>query len=386
MTTLFWWLLFLIVYCYFGYPFLLTCWAKIKPRSVQKSPLFPSVSVLISVCDEEDVIERKIQNLLSLDYPAEKIEILIGSDGSKDRTVALVRQLNDQRIFLMESSVRQGKMATINQLSERARGEILVFTDARQVFDVGAIREMVANFADPLIGCVSGELMFYKKEGATAQGVSLYWSYEKFIRQKESQCHSMLGATGAIYAVRRQLFSPNPTNVVLDDVFTPLKIILKGYRAIFEPKAKAFDQVAETSQEEHRRKARTLYGNYQIFFLLPQVFNPFRSPISIQMFSHKLLRVLIPFFMILVFLINLVLLDGPVYRFIFILQIIFYFLAGVGALAGKRNYGIFNGLSKVTYIPYVFCLLNFSALTGFFRFIRAKQDVTWEKARGQDVR
>ncbi len=381
MKTIFWILFILIVYCYFGYPILLSVFASCRTRKVIKQEIFPTISVVISVANEESVIEKKMSNLLSMDYPSDKLEILIGSDGSTDKTNDIVRNFNDKRIQLIVSSQRKGKMATVNQLVQLAQNEMIVFTDARQMFDRVAFKELVFNFADPHVGCVSGELIFTKKEGSTAQGINLYWEYEKFMRQKESQLHSMIGATGAIYAIRRKLFVPAPTNMILDDVFTPLKIVQQGYRAIFEGQAIAYDEAANNPKEEYARKARTLAGNYQIFFVLPDIFNPLKSPLAIQMFSHKLLRVLIPFFLIFLLIINFKLRNNQFFIFILWGQILFYGMAILGSLAKKPKYAILKPISKMCYIPYVFCLLNFSALAGFWRFVRSSQTVTWEKAR-----
>ncbi len=382
MKIVFWTLFVLLVYCYFGYPFLISLFARLKPRLVKNSYTTPLVSIILSVWNEEDVIEQKLKNLFALDYPLDKIEILLGSDGSSDRTNEIIRKFPDPRLKFFEFVPRGGKMRVLNELVTKSQNEILIFTDARQIFATNAIKELVSYFADPQVGCVSGELKFLPPQrGATAQGINLYWEYEKWIRKMESQVHSMLGATGAIYAIRRDLFPRIPENVVLDDMFIPLKIIEKGFRALFVEAAEAYDEVAKGASEEHRRKARTLYGNYQIFGILPQMLNPFKSPIALQLFSHKLLRVLAPFFMIALFLINWALGEESIYRFFFTLQILFYATALIGALARNQKYGIFKLVSKLCYVPYVFCLLNFSALVGLFRYLTAKQDTTWVKAR-----
>lgn len=381
VVVLFWALIFLIGYCYFLYPFFLFLIARIKPYPVRKSPYQPFISVIIAVCDEEDVIEAKIKNLLSLDYPADKLEIMIGSDGSTDKTNEIVREFKEGRIRLYENTARQGKVAMLSRMIPDAKGEVFLFTDARQILDRSAARELVENFADEKIGCVSGELMFAKAQEATGKGVNLYWNYEKFIRSQESRIHSMLGATGAIYAIRRELYVSPPENTVLDDMYIPLKIIERGYRAIFDGQAKAYDAVAANPQEEHRRKARTLYGNYQIFGLFPGMFIPFKSPIALQFFSHKFLRVTVPFLLIAVFILNALLVQDLLYGVLFKLQIVFYGMAVIGALARNKKYGILRAVSLLCYIPYVFCLLNFSALSGFFRFLAGKQNVAWQKAR-----
>ena len=167
----------------------------------------------------------------------------------------------------------------------------------------------------------------------------------------------------------------------MDDMFVPFKIIQKGYRAVLDTSAKAYDEVADSPREEHRRKARTLFGNYQIFWMFRGMFNPFKSPVAVQLFSHKFLRVMVPFFMIAVFFINWGLIGHGLYEVLFVLQAVFYIMALMGALARHQKYGILKLVSKLCYVPYVFCLLNFSALAGFFRFVGSKQEITWEKAR-----
>jgi len=383
MFILFWTLLVLIFYCYLGYPLLIWGLSKFIGRPVHKSSIFPSVSIVIAAHNEEDVIKAKLENLLNLDYPRDKIEILIGSDASSDKTNQILQSYQEPRLRLFIHRDRRGKMKTVNELVANARHEIIFFNDARQLIDRDALKNLVANFADPSIGCASGELLFHQVEGGTAHGVNFYWEYEKFIRCYESQVNSMLGATGAIYAIRRELYEPAPSEVVLDDMFIPFKIIEKGYRAIFDGSAHAFDGAAHSATEEYRRKARTLYGNYQIFGLFLGLFNPFKSPIAIQLFSHKFLRVMVPFFMIILLPLNFILIDHGIYKTVFVLQIIFYAAAIIGVLARGQKYVIFKPIAKVCYVPYVFCLLNFAALAGFYRYISAKQDIAWQKARKQ---
>ena len=385
MKSLFWLCFLIVVYCYCGYPVIVAGLSRMRPRAIRKGEIQPTISVVISVYNEQDVIKRKLENLLNVDYPKEKMEILIGSDGSTDQTNSIIQDFSDLRIHLLVNSSRLGKAATLNDLVSRARGEIIVFTDARQIFAPDAIKELAKNFADPVVGCVSGELLFMSKEiGGTGKGINLYWEYEKGMRSCESRLHSMLGATGAIYAIRKNLYTILPDDIVLDDMFTPLKIIEKGYRAIFDTAAKAYDHVADTPQEEHRRKSRTLFGNYQIFRLFWRMFLPWKSPIAIQLFSHKFLRVVVPFFLIMLFILNLMLLRESFYATIFFIQLCFYGLALMGALLRNHKCGMLGVFSKVSYAPYVFCLLNFSALIGFFRFVNSRQKVTWEKAR--DIR
>ena len=201
------------------------------------------------------------------------------------------------------------------------------------------------------------------------------------MRNHEARIHSMLGATGAFYAIRKDLYQPVPKNVVLDDMYIPFRVIENGYRAIFEPDAKAFDDPAEDPKEEYRRKARTLFGNFQIFQIFTHMFNPFKSPIAIQLFSHKFLRIVVPFFMVALAFVNFTLIGHKFYFWAMAAQILFYAMALIGLFTkGSRNAMIRN-IAKVCYIPYVFCLLNFSVFVGFWRFLTSNQQITWEKAR-----
>ncbi len=379
--ALFWIALSLIVYCYFVYPLLLSVLARRFTHPVRKDVFEPTVAVLISAYNEAGTLERKIKNLLAVDYPPAKLEIFIGSDGSTDQTENILRSVGEPRVHSLISRERQGKVHTINELMKQVTQEIVVFNDVRQVLAPNAIKELVKNFADPQIGCVSGELILSQSETQTGKGVNLYWNYEKYIRKQESRIHSMLGATGAIYAIRKELFSSIPSAVILDDMWVPLRIVQRGFRAVFDDHARAFDMVAEKPQEEYRRKVRTLYGNYQLFTSMPEILNPRRSPVALQLFSHKFLRLLVPFLMILIFVINAFWLRKGIYEVFFILQVVFYGMAAIGGLAKQSHYGMLRPLVKVCYVPYVFCLLNFSALMGFWRFILAKQDVRWEKAQ-----
>ena len=382
MSFLFWLFMFLIFYTYLGYPLVLQVWARIKSCPVSKKEFEPNVSVIIAAWNEGDVILRRIKNLLNLDYPPDRLEILVGSDGSSDKTVEIVKSFSDPRVRCAAFYERRGKVSVLNDLAAKARHDILVFTDSRQTFAPGAIRNLVCNFADQTVGCVSGELLLSDSDGGTGKGINLYWKYEKFMRSCESRIHSMIGATGAIYAIRRELFEKIPSDVILDDVYIPLMIIRKGFRAVYDDTAKAYDKVTEDPNEETRRKVRTLCGNYQIFSLFKDLFLPVKSPVALQFFSHKALRVTAPFFLIMIFIFNISLADQSLLYFWMVwLQVLFYSMAFLGAVFRDEFSGPGRFVKNICYIPYVFCLLNFSAFLGFIRFILKDQDVRWDKAR-----
>lgn len=372
MKALFWFSAALLFYSYLGYPLLLGVWSKWAPRPVRASLYFPTVSILLSAFNEEKVIAKKMDNLLALDYPEEKIEILVGSDGSTDGTAKILARYEGNKVKVVSSNERGGKPRMLNLLAQKAKGEILVLTDARQRLDKEALRHLVKNFSDPTVGCVSGELVFEGVNGSVGEGVGFYWRYEKFIRSRESRIDSVIGATGALYALRRPLYSQMPPETILDDVYVPMKSAARGFRTLFEGEAVVYDEASSTPRQEYERKVRTLAGNYQSFVQLSGMLNPFKSRLALQFISHKLLRVLAPFFLVALFCSNSFLLQGHLYRIFFFLQSTFYAAALLGAFAPAP-------LKKIFSAPYVFCLLNISALAGLYRYLSGRQRVTWVK-------
>lgn len=384
MTPFFFWFFILVLfYTYLGYPLLLWIAARFFGRKVNKGYYEPKVSIILSAFNEEKYIEKKLINLLDLDYPENKIEILVGSDGAEDRTDTIVSNFRSPRIRFFRFVANRGKPQVLNALVEEAQEAILIFTDARQELARDAIRALVENFHDPQVGCVSGELHFrdIQKEGL-GKGLDVYWRYEKFLRKHESQVGSMLGATGALYAIRRRLFFPLPLNILVDDMYVPLAVVNRGYRAVFESRAAAFDRTSARGGEEFKRKVRTLVGNYQIFRLFGRLFNPLRSPIAWQFFSHKCLRLLAPFFLIGFFLTNGFLLGQPFYRAAFAVQVIFYGLALAEAIQDFSQSSARAGGRKKNLgtMAYTFCLLNASAFVALFKFLSKRQNGSWEKA------
>lgn len=373
MEIIFWLSVIVIAYTYFGYPLAIFLLGLFFNKPVKKAAYYPKVSIILSVFNEEGVIENKIKNLLEIDYPKENIEILIGSDGSGDKTDEIIAKYVNDKLKLFRNPDRQGKPVMLNLLVKNSSGEILVFTDARQRINKNALGKLIMNFADPKVGSVSAELLFEEENNKGQGGIGAYWKYEKLIRIYESKIGSMLGATGAMYAIRKKLFSQLPKNIILDDVYIPLKIIEKGYRAILEPEAKIYDKITEEAGEEFGRKCRTLAGNFQLFRYLSNLFNPFKSRIALQLFSHKFLRLMAPFFLILAFISNAFMPENGLYGGIFILQFAFYFLALLGLIT--------KGANRIVNIPYMFCLMNTAALTGLYRFLTGKQGITWQKAR-----
>lgn len=375
ITGVFFFSLFCLFYIYLGYPLLIYLLAKLKPGKIKKNYQQPTISIIVIAYNEEKNIIKRIDNLLSLKYPPKQREIIIVSDGSLDSTVELVKQKNIQDIKLVEFKEHRGKPACINQAVATCRGDILIFADARQRYDYDALIELVANFSDPSIGAVSGELLFeLEDKNIIGQGLDFYWHYEKFLRKRESQFDSTIGATGAIYAIRRKLFKPILDDIILDDVIIPMNIVLAGYRTIFDGRAKAYDYLAKTQEKEEARKIRTIAGNFQLFFLYPKLLNPFKNRIFWQTLSHKFSRLIAPLFIFSLFVTNLYLINDYFFRLFFILQIFFYFLAIIGCFLREQLIRM-----KIFSLPYSFIMLNLVTLKAFFVFLFGDMKKIWYK-------
>ncbi len=376
----FWIANFLLVYTHVGYPMLLWAWAALRARESHAARFEPTVSILVAAYNEAARIQERIENLLALDYPRDRLEIIVASDGSDDDTLLRAMRYRREGVFVVAYSRRRGKSAVLNNLIPRCEGDIVMLADARQQFERGALRALTAHFADPDVGAVSGELMLTADaEGpAVGEGVGFYWKYEKFIRRNESRVDSTVGATGAIYAIRRELFKPMPEEIILDDVLIPMKIARQGYRVTFESGARAYDRAAATADGEFTRKVRTLAGNFQLFSREPWLLNPFANRLWVQTVSHKVCRLLSPLCLGAAFGANLFLLDQPFYRWTFGAQLVLY-TAAIG------GYLIRNSKKKVRVlnVAYAFCLLNWAAVVGFLRFVDGSQRVTWERTAGR---
>lgn len=380
IESLFWISVAAILYTYLGYPIAVWLLGRVRTLEIRKADIAPRVSVVIACHNEESNIAARIKNLGECDYIRELIEFVIVSDGSTDRTeeIALRQRSDGVRVFAYKE--RKGKAGALNVGVASATGEIVVFADARQSFERAAIRELVANFADPRIGAVSGELLLDGGGGSSVgDGVGLYWKYEKWIRKSESRAGSMIGATGAIFAIRRELWRPLPERTILDDVYTPMQIALGGRLVVFEEKARARDKAVESSGHEFARKVRTLTGNYQLCQLMPRLLIP-NSALVFRFYSHKLMRLVAPIFFLLLLAASVILAikppaaSGLIYQAALMAQSLFYAGVLAGACLLKRNRQV-----RVLNFAYVFSLMNAAALVGLFYFVKGKRNI-W--ARG----
>ena len=343
MEYLFWISAAVIGYVYVGYPLILAGLARVAGRAPRKAPFaenaWPSISIVIAARNEASRLPERVANLLEADYPGRR-EIIVVSDGSTDGTAEVLQPIRGYLTFI--EVPRGGKARALNAGVAAAKGDIIVFADARQRFAPNALRELVANFADPSVGGATGELLLDWETGDAAStvgdGVGLYWKYEKWQRRNESLLRSTLGATGAIYALRRTLWRDLPPDTLLDDVLAPMRAVLAGYRVVFDDRAVAFDCVSPDAAAEARRKTRTLAGNYQILAQEPTLLVPIANPVWLQYVSHKVGRLIVPWALLLFLIASAALADDAwIYTAALAAQVGFYGLAGVGALIEARS-------------------------------------------------
>ena len=370
MKWVFWLSASVIGYSYLGYAAWLWLRSRWSPRPVRRSSDEPSVSAVMVVRNEEAVIARKLENLLTLDYPKEKLEVVIVSDGSSDRTVEVLAEFErDPRVRVVVKTVSQGKAAGLNDAVAQASGEVLFFTDARQQIEPGALRLLIENFGDPEVGAASGELMLGDPaSGETGKGMGLYWRIEKKIRELESASGSVVGATGAIYCVRRNLFQALPQGTILDDVLVPMQVVGQGSRVIFDSRARAWDSPDLGDGREFSRKVRTLSGNYQLLQLAPWLLGS-KDAIRFEFVSHKLSRLAVPLALLGLLLASMFL-PQPFYRAALVAQLAFYVLSLV-ALGGIKV----GPLSRLADAARTFVVLNSAALVAFVNFVTGRKAV-----------
>lgn len=363
-----------IIYVYFGYPLLILVLARVRPRAVERGELTPSTTVLIAAYNEEMVIERKVRNTLALDYPADRLEILVVSDGSDDRTEAIVQQFRESNVRLL-ALPRSGKALALNEGVRASSGEIILFTDANVELEPESLRRLVAPFADASTGGVSGRKKYFVRHGAdsTEKGENLYWRWDQWQKRLESTFGSMFAADGAIYAIRRELFVPIEDAAQADDIAISTRVVLQGRRLLFEPSAIAWEEAPAEGAEEFRRKVRVT--NHSVRALLNLGSALWTSGFySVELLSHKLVRHLIPIFLVLLLLSTAYLAgESPPFRVILGLQLLFYLLALAGMVARRSSAGQW----KIFAVPYYFCLVNAAALLGVASIARGRRVKTW---------
>ena len=378
----FWGSFFLIFYTYIGYPLQLLLQTRFFPKPHRKGPIgqfTPRISIVVAARNEENNIAGRLRNLINQDYPFSNFEIIIVSDGSTDRTNDIVNEFitswslsesyPNLRLITYETS--KGKPHALNLGVGESKGEFVVFADSRQTFKADAINQLIANFQDPTVGCVSGELVLLKDPDSEIQlEMGAYWRYEKMVRKAEGQTGSVVGATGCIYAIRKKLYCPLPGETLLDDVLTPMKIAMDGSRVVFDPFAVAFDVVSRDMSQEWRRKVRTLGGNWQLLSLAPPLFSPMANPLWLRFIAHKVLRIMVPFVAVALLISNCVV-SGGGYTVMLLLQIVFYLLfVGVWRVPALRK-------NRYLSLVYFFVVLNAAAGWGFWKWASGDLKRVW---------
>lgn len=369
--VVFWIAIGLVVYTYAGYPLVLVALRSVIRRPVGRRPIEPFVSVLVPAYNESHVIAEKIRNVMAIDYPADRYELVVACDGPTDGTAEIVRSMADGRrvrAFIFQQN--RGKLHVLNEVVPQLQGEIVAFSDASSMLEPGALRALVASFADPKVGAVSGIYRVQKKDAAhLGRQEDFYWMYETFLKKQEAALGSILGCHGSLYAIRRKLY-PNPRpDTINDDYVIPLRIVQKGYRVAYEPAAVAHEEAHEMGG--FGRRVRIMAGNIeQLREIVPLVWPP--RPLMIFFFlSHKVARLLVPAALILAAITNGMLLANPTYRFIGALQLVFYALVGLGAAWQLRP--------KALRLPYYFCMINAAVLVGAYHVVRGRQSLRWKQ-------
>lgn len=365
MMVVFWTALVLIIYTYFGYPALWGLLAKWFCKEVKKEEIYPGVSIIITAYNEEKDISRKIESTLALDYPKDKYEIIVVSDGSEDKTNDIVKSFHDKGVELLALSERKGKTAAQNEAAKIAKGEILIFSDATTVFQKDTIKRMIYNFADTKVGGVGAELVYVNKnKTAVGEKAGLYWKYEKYLRNKESALTSLIGVSGCAYAMRKDLYENIVPSLISDFVIAQL-IYSKGRRVIFEPGAIVYEDANSEIRDEFKMRVRVATRSLYGLWYMRKLLNPFKYGMyAIQLISHKLLRYLMPLFLALLFLTNVALLgQGFAYQMIFVFQLLFYASTIIGGM------------------PRYFCTMNLALLVAFINFLRGEKNILWDPLR-----
>jgi cellulose synthase/poly-beta-1,6-N-acetylglucosamine synthase-like glycosyltransferase len=379
ISLLFWIAFCALIYIYLGYPFLVFIISHVWPRPVRRSAYEPSVTVLIAAFNEADVIERTIQNKLALDYPPEKLQVIVVSDGSTDGTDAIVSRYTSKRLLLLRQQPRNGKSAALNVGAAHATGDILVFADANSIYKPDALRRLVVDFADPDVGYASGKLIYSHSPGnMTGDGCSLYMRYENFIRERETLLGSVVGVNGGIDAIRKRLYaSVRPDQ--LPDLFLPLHVVESGFRVVYEPQAVAYELALDSAADEYRMRVRVALRSLWVLDDMAGLLKFWRYGLySVQLLSHKVLRYLAFAFIVVLACATPALWSvGPLFQAASLLQALLIGSALLGALEEHRHHH-----HSLLYVPYYFLLVNCAATAAFFRFLGGDRPHLWRPRLG----
>lgn len=387
---IFWAGLAVVAYTYVGYGIIIYIFSKLKKHPVPvphtDEEVLPEVTLMVAAYNEEGFIEDKIKNTFALDYPKEKLKLFFVTDGSNDRTPDIIKQ--HPEITLFHSAERKGKIHAVNRVMKHVTTPLIIFCDANTNLNREAIRLIVRHYKDETVGGVAGEKRIFSndKDNASGAGEGMYWKYESFLKRKDAEVYSVVGAAGELFSLRTSLYEEPAPNMIIEDFYLSLRVTAKGYRFAYEPDAYAIETASASVGEEWKRKVRISAGAFQAMQKLSYLLNPFKyGMLSFQYTSHRVLRwTLAPLSLLLMLISNVLVIafTGSVfYAFILIAQVLFYLLAYAGHQLRDKKIGI-----KGFFVPYYFVVMNLSVFVGFFRFLRGRQSVIWEKSqRAQTV-
>ncbi|UOF01846.1 glycosyltransferase family 2 protein [Bdellovibrio reynosensis] len=376
---LFWMLFAAICLHYAGFGLIVLGLARLFPKKHKTAEIYPSVSFIIAAYNEEKIIREKIRNDLKLDYPKDKLEIIVVSDGSSDSTPLVVKEFAEQGVIGLYEAPRKGKTAALNRAVALAQGEVLIFSDANSMFRPDAIKKLVRHFADESVGGVCGrKSVLTHGDRKASLGDNLYWHYESALKQAESHLGSIPTADGEIFALKRSLYQTVPTEFINDDLVITFNIIEQGKRVIYDKEAITEEQASITLKDDFNVKSRMVYGGIQVIMAYKKLLSPFASWFGFQFFIHKTLRYFMWLLLASIYSFSAMLTPAHwFYEIFFLLQTAFYFMALIGYVLDKngKKAGPF-------YLPYYYCNVNFAAAKGFLFFLKQRSTVDiWKKAQ-----
>jgi cellulose synthase/poly-beta-1,6-N-acetylglucosamine synthase-like glycosyltransferase len=370
---------FLLLYVYAGYPLLLALIGLFVRGKRPEQGHYPLLSVLIAAYNEEDAIADKLNQTLALEYPKDKLEVLVLSDCSSDKTDEIVKSYPDSRVRLVRMAERRGKTSAQNFGIREARGEVVVFSDATAIYHPKALAYLATNYQDPKVGAVSGRYKYFdpEDESPTGLGSSAFWNYENLIKMMQSKIQTITGCCGCIYSVRKVAYTDLPDDII-SDLVQPLQVIRKGYKVLFEDRALAYEETTKSTKEEFSMRVRVVTRAMRGLLSVSDVLKPwkFAWP-AFQLWSHKVLRWMVPLFLVAIFVSNLFLLDSPVFRTLMAAQLAFYAAALLNMVLPLHR------AWKPMGIPLFFCTLNAAALFSMIELSRGKKYVTWQTVRAR---
>ena len=375
LQVVFWLSVGLLAWTFIGYPLAVLFLARMFPRPWHEGEFSGVVSMIVAAHNEENVIREKVENCLALDFGAADAEIIVVSDGSTDSTNAILKEFSaaDPKLRIITYQPRAGKANALNLGVSQARGEVLIFSDANVMVRARSCQAILSPLVDSRVGAVCGRVLLRARGTDELAGESLYMKYEGVVQNAEASWHSTVGVDGALFAMRRSLFQPLPQAIILDDFMLSMQAPANRLRIVYKKEAEAVEEVIASAENEFRRKARIVAGGYQFLVAFLRSGRSFTLGTWFALFSHKILRWIAPFLLLIVFGVNLALLDTASYRWIIWAQCTFYTLAALGywVKSLRRSY--------LVYLPYYFTVVNVAALSGFFRFVTLRQRVLWEK-------